>query len=53
MSYAYLFIFIILVHEMFIIYEPYGNDDDDTNTTTHMFDRFVQVNYFEQNSILA
>ena len=64
MGYAYLFIFIILIHEMFL-YEPYVNDDDvtdttapyvnddgDTNTTTPMFDCFVQVNSFEQNSVL-
>ena len=46
MGYAYLFVFIILVHEMFL-YESYVNDDDDSKTAA-MFDRFTQVNSFEK-----
>ena len=51
MGYAYLFIFIILVHEMFL-YESYVNDDDDSKTAP-MFDRFIQVNSIVKNSVLA
>ena len=47
MGYAYLFVFIILVHEMFL-YESYVNDDDDSETSA-IFDRFVQVNSFDHN----
>ena len=35
MGYACLFIFVILIDEMFL-YEPYVNDDDDTDTTAPM-----------------
>ena len=47
-----LFIFIILVHKMFL-YESYVNVDGDSDTTAPMFDYFLQANSFEKKSVLA